>query len=98
MVSVLRVGIAGLGTVGTAVVRLLDRQRQALAARTGREIEVKAVSARGRDKDRGIDLSGFAWFDDPVALAASPDIDVFVELIGGEEGAARASVEAAIAA
>ena len=72
MVTHLRVGIAGLGTVGAAVVRLLDRQRQTLAARTGREIEVVAVSARGRDKDRGIDLTRFAWFDDPVALAASP--------------------------
>lgn len=98
MVTHLRVGIAGLGTVGTAVVRLLDRHAQALAARTGQTIEVKAVSAKARAKDRGIDLSRFAWFDDPVALAASPDIDVFVELIGGEEGAACASVEAAIAA
>jgi len=98
MMTPLRVGIAGLGTVGTSVVRLLDRQRQALAARTGREIEVKAVSARDRDRDRGIDLSRCAWIADPVVLAALDDIDVFVELIGGEEGAARTSVEAAIKA
>ncbi len=94
----LRVGIAGLGTVGAAVVKILARQMEVLSARTGRKIEVKAVSARGRDKDRGVDVSGFAWFDDPVALAKSDGIDVFVELIGGEEGTARASVETAIAA
>ena len=56
-----------------------------------------AVSARSRTKDRGQDLSKLAWFDDPVALAASPEIDVLVELIGGDEGPAKAAVEAAIA-
>ncbi len=98
MMTPLRVGIAGLGTVGTAVVRLLDRQSQALSAKTGRAIEVKAVSARSRDKDRGLDLSHLIWFEDPAALAVSDEIDVFVELIGGEAGAAQTSIEAAIGA
>ena len=94
----LRVGIAGLGNVGASVIRLLDRQSAALAARTGRSIKVTAVCARERGRDRGVDVSGFAWFDDPVALARSPDIDLFVELMGGSEGAAREAVEAALAA
>ena len=94
----LRVGIAGLGNVGASVIRLLDRQSAALAARTGRSIKVTAVCARERGRERGIDVSGFAWFDDPVALARSPDIDLFVELMGGSEGAAREAVEAALAA
>ena len=94
----LRVGIAGLGNVGASVIRLLDRQSAALAARTGRSITVTAVCARERNRERGVDVSGFAWFDDPVALARSPDIDLFVELMGGSEGAARQAVEAALAA
>jgi homoserine dehydrogenase len=98
MSQVLRVGIAGLGTVGTSVVRLLERQHAALASRTGREIRVTCVAARDRTRDRGIETSGLRWFDDPVALATSSDIDLFVELIGGDEGPARAAVEAALAA
>jgi homoserine dehydrogenase len=97
MSDTLRVGVAGLGTVGAAVARLLHRQSQALTARTGRAIEVVAVSARDPDKDRDADLSTTEFFADPVALAASPSIDLFVELIGGAEGAARASVETALA-
>ena len=98
MVSPLKVGIAGLGTVGASVLGLLTRDRATLAARCGRPIEVVAVNARSRAKDRGVDLSGLRWVDDPVALASDPGIDVFVELIGGEGGAAKAAVEAALAA
>ena len=94
----LRVGIAGLGNVGASVIRLLERQSAALASRTGRSIKVTAVSARDRNRDRGIDVSGLTWFDDPVALARSPEIDLFVELMGGSEGAAREAVQAALAA
>ena len=79
----LRVGIAGLGTVGAAVATILKRQENALAARCGRPVRVTAVSARDRNRDRGIDISGMSWFDDPVALAASPEIDCLIELIGG---------------
>jgi homoserine dehydrogenase len=97
MAEKLRVGVAGLGTVGASVARMLQRQAQALAARTGRDIVVSAVSARDPSKDRGVDLAGAAFFDDPVALASSDSIDLFVELIGGAEGPARAAVEAALA-
>ncbi len=94
----LRIGLAGLGTVGTSLVRMLERHGNDLAVRTGRPLSISGVSARTRRKDRGIDMSAFAWFDDPVALARDPGNDLFVELIGGADGVARASVEAAIGA
>jgi homoserine dehydrogenase len=92
----LRVGIAGLGAVGASVVRLLRRQQRALAARTGREIVVSAVCARDRARDRGVDLSGVTFFDDPIALATSEQIDLFVEVIGGADGPAYAATQAAL--
>ena len=97
MSEILRVGIAGLGTVGAAVARLLQRQEQALTARTGRRIVVTGVSARDAGKKRDADFSGAEFFHDPVKLATSETIDLFVELIGGSEGPARASVETALA-
>jgi len=97
MADALRIGIAGLGTVGASLVRILQQRSNALSVSCGRAIKISAVSARNRDKDRGIDLTGIAWFDDPLDLAANADIDVYVELIGGAEGSAEASVRAALA-
>jgi homoserine dehydrogenase len=94
----LKLGIAGLGTVGASVLGLLERQRDVLAARCGRPIEVVAVSARSRGKKRGVDLGKVRWVADPVALASDPGIDVLVELIGGEGDPARAAVTAALTA
>ncbi len=94
----LRLGLAGIGTVGAGVLRILQDHGDLIAARAGRRIEVVAVSARDRSKDRGVDLSALAWHEDPVALARRGDIDVFVEVMGGHEGAARLATEAAIAA
>ncbi|HUA76346.1 MAG TPA: homoserine dehydrogenase, partial [Acetobacteraceae bacterium] len=94
----LSVAIAGLGTVGTGVLRLLRDNAELVAARAGRPIVVTAVSARSRARDRGVALSGLRWFDDPMALASDPAIDAVVEVIGGAEGVARALVEAALAA
>ncbi len=96
--SDLRIGIAGLGTVGAGLVRLLQEQRELLALRCGRTLEVTAVSARDRKRERGVSLSGIAWHDDPVALARDNNVDVVVELIGGSDGVARKVVETAIAA
>ncbi len=92
----LRLGIAGLGTVGASVVQILRRHENDLSAQAGRAIKLAAVCARDRSRDRGVPLDGVAWFDDPVALAKSDDIDVFVELIGGEDGVALESVRAAL--
>lgn len=92
----LRLGIAGLGTVGAGVFRIVARHGGNLAARCGREIVITGVSARDRTRDRGVDLSGCEWFDDAVELAGSPGIDVFVEMIGGEEGVARDATERAL--
>ena len=91
-----RVGIAGLGTVGRAVLSILERRAAPLADRTGRPVVVTAVSARDRARDRGVDVSRVRWFDDAVALARADDIDVVVELIGGADGVAKAVVEAAL--
>lgn len=96
MSAPLRIAVAGLGTVGAGVLSLLKANAELIAARCGRALEVVAVSARDRSKDRGVDISDFAWFDDPVAMAAAPEVDVVVELIGGADGSAKAVVEAAL--
>lgn len=94
----LRIGLAGLGTVGIGVVKIVQRHGDLIAARTGRRVEIVAVSARDPGKARNADLSAYAWETDPVALARRPDIDVFVEVMGGHEGPARLATEAALAA
>lgn len=94
----LRLGIAGLGTVGAGVIKIIQQQADLLTMRTGREITISAISARSRNKDRGVDLSGYGWEDDPVALAKRDDVDIYVELMGGSNGPAKASTEAALAA
>ncbi|HWB46483.1 MAG TPA: homoserine dehydrogenase [Hyphomicrobiaceae bacterium] len=94
----LKLGIAGLGTVGTGLLRLLQSHGSHFSGLLGHEIAVAGVCARSRTKERSVSLQGAAWFDDPVKLATSGSIDVFVELIGGEEGPARQSVEAALKA
>jgi homoserine dehydrogenase len=96
MAPALKVGVAGLGTVGAALIAQIARQRAALAVRCGRPIEVVAVCARLKTKDRGVSLRKMAWFSDPVELARAPGIDVFVELIGGTGNPAKAAVEAAL--
>jgi homoserine dehydrogenase len=92
----LRIGVAGLGIVGAGVLKLLAQNGAALAQRCGRPIEVRAVCARDRAKDRGVPLDRAEWFPDPVSLAASDLIDVFVELIGGDTGPAKQAVEEAL--
>jgi homoserine dehydrogenase len=89
-----RIAIAGLGTVGTGVVKALAARGEDLSRRAGRELKIVAVSARDKNKARGITVTG--WTDDPLSLA-SGDADVVVELIGGDEGIARQLVETALA-
>src|SRR5947208_8062680 len=97
MPASLKLGIAGLGTVGACVARLIERQHDALAARGGRAIEVVAVTARSRSKKRDVGRRKLRWVADPVTLATDNEIDVFVELIGGEDDPARAAISAALA-
>ena len=98
MTQPLRIAVAGLGNVGAGTVKLLQQHAEDLARRCERPIEISAVSARDRRRDRGVDLSRYAWLEDAVALARLPEIEVVVELIGGAEGPARELLEAALAA
>ena len=98
MTDTLRLGIAGLGTVGVGVIKIIQQHTELLEARSGCKIVISAISARSKNKDRGIDLSSYAWEDNSVDLAARDDVDVFLELIGGDSGPAKAAVEAAITA
>jgi len=93
--KLLRIGLAGLGTVGGGLVKFLAERPDFAPA--GDRAVVTGVSARSRSRQRDFDISSMTWFDDPVALASSPETDVFVELIGGSEGPAKAAVEAALA-
>jgi homoserine dehydrogenase len=98
MADALKVGLAGVGTVGGGLLQLLAAHGEQIAARTGRPIKVVAVSTLEDRRNKEVDISKFRRVQDPVALAADPDIDVFVELMGGEGGVAKDSVEAALRA
>ncbi len=93
----IRIALAGLGTVGAGVIRLIEANAALIARRAGRELAITAVCARDRGKDRGIDLAAYGWEDDMTALAARADVDVVVELVGGSDGPALALARAAIA-
>lgn len=88
MTKELRLGIAGLGTVGVGVIRILEEKRTLFTQRSGTSLRVTAISARSRDKDRGIDLSRYDWVDNPVDLASHAEVDVVIEVMGGSSGAA----------
>ncbi|HZF46191.1 MAG TPA: homoserine dehydrogenase, partial [Sphingomonadaceae bacterium] len=88
MADPLRIALAGLGTVGAGVIRLIEANGELIARRAGRPVQIVAVSARDRTKDRGVDLSRFAWEDDMTAMASRADVDVVVELVGGSDGPA----------
>jgi len=92
----LKIAVAGMGTVGAGILKLIDRHAGLLASRTGREIQVTAVSARDRNKDRGVSLEGIPFFEDAARMAVEADADVIVEMIGGSEGIAKQTVEAAL--
>lgn len=98
MSAAVRVGIAGLGTVGAGVLSLLQQHSGLIATRCGREVVPVAVSARDRSRDRGVPLDGYRWFDSATDLARDGEVDVVIELIGGEDGVAKAVVEMALEA
>ena len=92
----LRIALAGLGTVGTGVIELLETNRSTIERRAGRALQIVAVNARDRTRDRGVDLSPFAWVDDMQAMAARADVDVVLELVGGSDGPALTLARAAL--
>ena len=92
----LRIAIAGLGTVGAGVVRLLHQNGELISARCGQPVVIKAVSARDKNRKRDCDLSSIAWVDDPLTFAQMPNIDAVVEVMGGAEGTARALAESTL--
>jgi homoserine dehydrogenase len=96
MSSSLKIGIAGLGTVGSGLVSLIMERKKNLEIRAGRAIEIVAISARNKKADRGFEISSFNWHDNPLELANDQNIDVVVELIGGSEGIAKDLVLTAI--
>ena len=98
MAEPLRIALAGLGTVGAGVIRLLETNAALLRARAGRELRIVAVARADRDKDRGVDLTRFDWDDDMTAMAARDDVDVVVELVGGADGPALTLARNAIRA
>src|ERR1700685_3985624 len=98
MVAPLKVGIAGLGTVGAEVVRLIEQQSRTLSSRCGRAVRVVAVTARSKAKKRGLDLQGVDWAKTPLELASDPNIDCFVELMGGAGEPALSAIETALKA
>ncbi len=97
MAEPLNIALAGLGTVGVGVIRVIETNAQLIARRAGRPIRITAVSARDRSRDRGVDLSAYAWEDDMTAMAARDDVDVLVELVGGSDGPALVLARNAIA-
>lgn len=97
MTQPLKIAVAGLGTVGAGTLKILQDQSDLLARRCGRSLEVTAVSARDRKKDRGVPIERFTWFDDPVEMARQADADVVLELIGGADGTALALCQTALA-
>ena len=88
MATPLRIALAGLGTVGLGVIRLIEENGAMIAERAGRPLEIRAISARNRDRDRGHDLSPYPWIDDLDSMSREPEIDCVVEMIGGSEGPA----------
>ena len=92
----LRLGIAGLGTVGIGVVKIIQTHADLLSARSGRPVRITAICARDRHKNRDADLSAYDWVDCARDLAIRDDVDVVVELIGGDEGIAKETVELAL--
>lgn len=96
MTQPLRIAIAGLGTVGTGVIKIVQAHGAMLEARASRPIQIVAVSARSRHRDRGVDLSPYDWEDDPVALARRDDVDLVIEVMGGENGPAKATTKTAL--
>jgi len=93
----LKIAIAGLGTVGVGVIKILQSHREMIAARAGRPVEIVAVSASNRSRERGIDISAYDWVDNVLDFTTRDDVEIIVELIGGSDGVAHALAQQSLA-
>jgi len=90
----MQVGLLGLGTVGSGTIEVLRRNREEISRRAGREIVIKVASARDLKKPRGVALDGIELVASSAAIVERPDIDIVVELIGGETDARQLVLKA----
>lgn len=91
-----RIGLAGLGTVGVGVVKIIQQHGEMLTTRVGRPVEIISVTAGNKNKDRGVDLSAYDWADSLDAMAKDERLDAVIEMIGGSDGAVKDFVETAL--
>ena len=94
--SSFRIGLAGLGTVGAGVIKVIQENSDLIKARCGRDVEIICVTASSRDKDRGVDISAYDWSDSLEKMASDERLDAIIEMIGGSEGQTKDFVEAAL--
>ena len=84
----IKIGIAGLGTIGSGVIKNLLRNKKELEDKYHFRFQISGISAFNKNKIRSFDANQFTWFDNPIDLAKDSSIDLVIELIGGESGTA----------
>ena len=89
----LNIGIIGLGTVGIGLINCLLKNKKLIETKTNKEIFISAICAKNKNKERNIDISSFKWVEDPFEITADKEIDLVVELIGGDENPAKSIIE-----
>lgn len=93
-----RIGVAGLGTVGAGVIKIIQQNAETISQRAGRSIEVVSVTASNKDKDRGVDVSSYDWADTLDDMAGDERLHAVIELIGGSNGPVKEMVEKSLQA
>ena len=86
--EIINIGIAGLGTVGSEVAKQLQSNSEFLHRKAGKQLNLVAVSANNKNKNRNFDLSNLKWFTNAASMSETNEIDLVVELIGGSDGIA----------
>ena len=89
----IHVGLLGLGTVGGGTIEVLRRNREEISRRAGRDIVIKVASARDMKKPRAVSLDGIELVPTAGMIVERPDIDIVVELIGGDTAARELTPE-----
>ena len=88
MKKTFKVAVFGLGTVGSSFIQLLEREKNTLHAKTGKEISITAIHANDKNKERAFHKDSYQWIDDVENFIENTDVDCMIELIGGVEGVA----------